>query len=135
MRRRTGPALSSAVEDLGRLVSAMRSPLVTRAVHLDDSWLSVLASRAAACPRPCADGVDLVDEDDAGACFLPCSTGRDALAPTPTKFDESEPEMLKKGPRLAGDGRASSVCRSPRAIIGALDYGRELVNSCGPETG
>ncbi len=47
------------------------------AVHLDqklvERLLTLVVSAAEACATVTADGVDLVDEDDAGAFFLPCS--------------------------------------------------------------
>jgi hypothetical protein len=73
------------------------------AVHLDQELVEgllalVVAAAKAGAAMP-ADGIDLVDEDDAGCCFFAWSNmSRTREAPTPTNIStKSEPEMEKNG--------------------------------------
>ncbi len=76
-RRSKRPGRSSAGSSTsGRLVAAMRMTpsLDFEAVHLDEKLveglLALVVSAAEACAAVTADGVDLVDEDDAGGVLL-----------------------------------------------------------------
>ena len=89
--------------------------------------LSLVVTAAQAAATVATDGVDLVDEDDAGRVgFLPCSNrSRTRLAPTPTNIStKSLPEMLKNGtaasPAIA---RASRVLPVPGAPMSSTPLG------------
>ena len=90
------------------------------AVHLDEQLverlLALVIAVAEAGAAMAADGVDLVDEDDARRDFLAWSNmSRTRLAPTPTNIStKSEPEMVKNGtPASPAMARASSVLPVP----------------------
>jgi hypothetical protein len=106
------------------------------AVHLDqqlvEGLLALVVAAAEAGATMAADGVDLVDEDDAGRCFLACSNmSRTREAPTPTNIStKSEPEMVKNGtlasPAMAA--RAGSCrCRAGRPSARPRDLAAELL--------
>ena len=93
---------------------------VTEAVHLDEQLVqrlfALVVTTAEAGTALAADGVDLVDEDDAGLfCFGLLEQVPNPEAPTPTNIStKSEPEMVKNGtPASPATARASSVLPVP----------------------
>ena len=93
------------IEDIGPVGGGDEDHAVVglEAVHLHqqlvEGLFAFVVSAAEAGAAVAADGVDLVDEDDAGALFLPCSKrSRTRDAPTPTNIStKSEPEIEKNG--------------------------------------
>ncbi len=67
--------------------------------HLVEGLLALIIATTQTGTALAADGIDFVDEDDAGAFFLAFSNmSRTRAAPTPTNIStKSEPEMLKNG--------------------------------------
>jgi hypothetical protein len=121
------PGRSSAGSSTsGRLVAAMRidAAVDVEAVHLDqqlvERLLALVVAAAHAGAAVAADGVDLVDEDDAGAFSLACSNrSRTRLAPTPTNIStKSEPgDREERDARLAGDrARQQRLAGAGRAV-------------------
>jgi hypothetical protein len=110
------------VEDVGPVGGGDQDDAVlhVEAVHLDEQLverlLALVVAAAEAGAAVAADGVDLVDEDDARRACLACSNrSRTRLAPTPTNIStKSEPEIEKNGtPASPATARASSVLPVP----------------------
>src|SRR5216683_4032927 len=99
-------------------------------VHFDKELIERLLPFVVPAPEPGpsvpADSVDLIDEHDAGACFLPCSNrSRTREAPTPTNIStKSEPLIEKNGTfASAATARASSVLPVPGGPIRSTPFG------------
>ncbi len=94
-------AQERGVEDVGAVRRRDEDDVGLRveAVHLDEELverlLALVVPAAEARTAVTADGVDLVDEDDAGAfCLAWSKRSRTRLAPTPTNIStKSEPEI------------------------------------------
>ena len=108
----------------------MTPSLRLEAVHLDEQLverlLALVVTAAEAGAAVAADGVDLVDEDDAGRVLLALlEQVADAQAPTPTNIStKSEPEIEKNGtPASPAMARASSVLPVPGGPISSTPLG------------
>ena len=145
MRRSKRPGRSSAGSSTsGRLVAAIRMTpsFDLEAVHLDEQLvqrlLALVVAAAEAGAAMAADGVNLVDEDDAGRVLLALleQVAHAADAPTPTNIStKSEPVIEKNGtPASPAMARASSVLPVPGGPISSTPLGMRppsFWNFCG----
>ena len=154
MRRSKRPGRSSAgSRTSGRLVAAIRDDAVVRleAVHLDQQLvqglLALVVPAAQAGAAVATDGVDLVDEDDAGRVLLALveqvahAAGADAdehLDEVRTRDrEEGNPGLARDGPGqqgLAGSGWAhhqdalGDATAQAGELLGVLEEGDDLLD-------
>jgi hypothetical protein len=119
---KTAGAQKRGIEDVGAVGGGDQDHAVVglEAVHFDEELiqglLALIVSAAEACAAMAADGVDFVDEDDAGGVLLALlEEVANAAAPTPTNIStKSEPEMEKNGTLASpATARASRVLPVP----------------------